>query len=213
MTEQSVRQLLSRQREAGVPLTIEWVAENTPTLERVAAGAGLEIDRCPLLVLHGLPRGGPGSARMLGPDDVAELAQVLAAHQSLRSGIGGTAVGSEGLAYWGNAPGAEPVEDSLRTDRSRARYASPPRTPPPPTVRWAVVGTTRWGTPQRSPASACCPPTAVAGLGAALSFVLARDALDWGATTVFCSAENDEVARIYARVGFQRVATACMATG
>ena len=41
------------------------------------------------------------------------------------------------------------------------------------------------------------------GLGAALSFVLARDALDLGATTVFCSAEDDEVARIYARVGFQ----------
>ena len=50
------------------------------------------------------------------------------------------------------------------------------------------------------------------GLGAALSYVLARDALDRGATTVFCSAEDDDVARIYARVGFRRVATACIAT-
>ncbi len=46
------------------------------TLERVAAGAGMAIEHCPLLVLRGEPQGGPGSARMLGPNDVADLAQV-----------------------------------------------------------------------------------------------------------------------------------------
>ena len=50
------------------------------------------------------------------------------------------------------------------------------------------------------------------GLAAALSHVLASDALALGASTVFCSAQNDVVARIYRRIGFRRFATACIAT-
>jgi N-acetylglutamate synthase-like GNAT family acetyltransferase len=50
------------------------------------------------------------------------------------------------------------------------------------------------------------------GLAGALTYVLARDALDHGVTTVFCSAQSIDVARIYARVGFRQVATACIAS-
>jgi hypothetical protein len=32
-----------------------------------------------------------------------------------------------------------------------------------------------------------------------------------GVTTVFCSAQSDDVARVYAGVGFERVGTACIA--
>jgi len=32
-----------------------------------------------------------------------------------------------------------------------------------------------------------------------------------GVTTVFCSADDDDVARVYAAVGFRRVGTACIA--
>jgi ribosomal protein S18 acetylase RimI-like enzyme len=49
------------------------------------------------------------------------------------------------------------------------------------------------------------------GLGAQLSFVLARDALSRGVATVFCGAQSLDVARIYERVGFRRVGTACIA--
>jgi predicted GNAT family acetyltransferase len=49
------------------------------------------------------------------------------------------------------------------------------------------------------------------GVAAALASLLAGDALDSGATTVFCSAESDDVARVYERVGFERVGTACLA--
>jgi predicted GNAT family acetyltransferase len=49
------------------------------------------------------------------------------------------------------------------------------------------------------------------GIGAALTRLLAQDATAAGATTVFLSAGDDAVARVYERVGFRRVATACSA--
>jgi predicted GNAT family acetyltransferase len=48
-------------------------------------------------------------------------------------------------------------------------------------------------------------------VAAALASLLAGDALDSGVTTVFCSAESDDVARVYERIGFERVGTACIA--
>ncbi|MDQ2758101.1 MAG: GNAT family N-acetyltransferase, partial [Actinomycetota bacterium] len=48
------------------------------------------------------------------------------------------------------------------------------------------------------------------GLAGAVTAVLARQALEAGVTTVFCGAEDDAVARVYERVGFRRVGTACL---
>ena len=50
------------------------------------------------------------------------------------------------------------------------------------------------------------------GLGGQLSYVLARDALTQGVVTVFCSAQSDDVARVYEAVGLRRVGTACVAS-
>jgi predicted GNAT family acetyltransferase len=49
-------------------------------------------------------------------------------------------------------------------------------------------------------------------VGAAITTTLVADALARGATTVFLSAHDDAVARIYERIGFQRVGTACVAS-
>ena len=46
------------------------------------------------------------------------------------------------------------------------------------------------------------------GLGAAVTALLAGDALDRGVDTVFLSASDDAVARIYARIGFRAIGTA-----
>jgi ribosomal protein S18 acetylase RimI-like enzyme len=46
------------------------------------------------------------------------------------------------------------------------------------------------------------------GLGAAVTALLARDALDRGVATVFLSASDDAVARVYARIGFREVGVA-----
>ncbi len=49
------------------------------------------------------------------------------------------------------------------------------------------------------------------GAGEAIARTLAADAVRLGATTVFLGAQDDAVARIYARAGFARVGTACVA--
>jgi predicted GNAT family acetyltransferase len=49
------------------------------------------------------------------------------------------------------------------------------------------------------------------GVAAAVTVALARHALDRGHRTVFLSAQDDDVARVYERVGFRRLATACIA--
>jgi predicted GNAT family acetyltransferase len=49
------------------------------------------------------------------------------------------------------------------------------------------------------------------GLGAAISAFVARHALSRGYDLIFLSAADDDVARVYARVGFHRVGTACIA--
>jgi predicted GNAT family acetyltransferase len=48
------------------------------------------------------------------------------------------------------------------------------------------------------------------GLAAQVTFVLASDARAHGVDTVFCSADSDDVARVYGRIGFIRVGTACI---
>ena len=49
------------------------------------------------------------------------------------------------------------------------------------------------------------------GLGAAVTALLAGDALARGVDTIFLSASDDSVARIYARTGFRVIGTAMIA--
>jgi len=49
------------------------------------------------------------------------------------------------------------------------------------------------------------------GLGAAVTALLAGDALTRGVDTVFLSASDEAVARIYARIGFRVIGTAMIA--
>src|SRR4029453_14874543 len=58
---------------------------------------------------------------------------------------------------------------------------------------------------------ATLPSARKRGLGAAVSTLLARQALEAGHDLVFLSAASEDVARVYARIGFQRVGTACIA--
>ena len=49
------------------------------------------------------------------------------------------------------------------------------------------------------------------GLGLAVTSLLVEDAARRGIATAFLSAGDDAVARVYARLGFRRVGTACIA--
>ncbi|MGI8700908.1 MAG: GNAT family N-acetyltransferase [Nocardioidaceae bacterium] len=209
-----VRRVLDRQRELDVPLAFEWVAEVTPDLERVAQAAGMHVERCPLLVLDGAPRGEAGSARMLGPDEVQYLALSRAAIE-VGFQTGGTATGTEGLAARDAAAGKgfAQIDDAVRERlaageiRAAACWASE-------AVALGPVGGgghTPVGEVTEIAGVAVLPAFRRRGLAAAVTYVLARDALDSGGATVFCSAQSVEVARIYQRVGFRTTATACIA--
>ncbi len=49
------------------------------------------------------------------------------------------------------------------------------------------------------------------GLGAAVTALLAADARDRGVQTIFLSASDGAVARVYARIGFREIGTAMIA--
>lgn len=214
-TLDDVRRVLDRQRELSVPLAFEWVDETTPGLEDVVAAAGLHVERCPLLVLQGEPRGDAGTARMLGPGDGRQLALSRAAI-SVGFDNAGTAGGSAGIEARDAALGSgfSVVDDETQRRlgaaeiRAAACYAR----------GQAELGPVGGGA--HSPVGhvteiagvGVLPAFRRRGLAAAVTYLLAGDALDHGVTTVFCSAQTTDVARIYGRVGFQPLATACIAS-
>ena len=213
VTIDAVHAVLDRQRELNVPCALEWVAENSPHLESVVSAAGMRIERCPLLVLRGQPRGDPGLARMLGTGDVDDLAKSQAA-VGVAFRVGGTGIGPEGAAERDAAClSAGPLDSNTVAElesgrmRAAAAYADDPTVGPVGGGRQNVIGVTSEIT-----GVAVLPAFRGHGLAAALSHVLASDALALGASTVFCSAQNDVVARIYRKIGFRRFATACIAT-
>jgi ribosomal protein S18 acetylase RimI-like enzyme len=202
VTPADVRRVRERQRALGVPESLEWVHETTPSLLAAAANAGLTVTRCPLLVLPDdavPPPGGDGSAtrtRVLGAGD-PDLPRVAAA---VRAGFAGT--DETGTITTGAGGRDEQVEAGLLV--VVAAYDEDGR----------VVGGG-----SHAPRGAATELTGIAvlprarrrGLGQAITAALVADARRAGSRTVFLSAQDDAVARVYERVGFRRQATACTA--
>jgi N-acetylglutamate synthase-like GNAT family acetyltransferase len=199
ITATQVEAVRERQRELGVPESLEWVHETTPTLLGAAREAGLHVSECPLLVLPDgaatvtppLPDG--CSVTILSPES-ADLPGVVAA---VGAGFAGTDTLEERSA------GVLP--DLMRSGLIALASACDPG---------GVVGggshSPRAGTTELT-GIAVLPRARRRGLGAAVTAALVADARSRGVTTVFLSAGDDAVARIYERVGFQRVATSCVA--
>jgi len=207
---EDVEAVLVRQGELGVPRALEWVHETTPSLAGAAQGSGMSVTRCPLLVLGTLraPRPPAATVRLLGPGG-PELAEVRAAVH-VGFGAAGTATGPESVAERDAAIAGdgsmEAVREAVATGRTVQAGAFD-----------AQVGAVGGGghNPRGEVSEivgvAVLPAYRRRGVAAALAALLARDALGSGVTTVFCSAESDDVARVYERIGFQRVGTACIA--
>lgn len=212
-TVDEIRAVLARQRELKVPRALEWVHESAPTLAEAAKGAGMIVHECPMLVLETLkePRRVTGEVRLMGADD-AELGAVQAAI-GVAFGAPGTAVGEPGVPERdkaacspGGALGLGFAVDALRTGR---------------TVRvgafvqdaGAVGGGSHnpRGDVSEMVGVGVLPAFRRRGLAAATAHLLARHALQHGASTVFCGAESIDVARVYERVGFRRIGTTCTA--
>ncbi|MGN6244928.1 MAG: GNAT family N-acetyltransferase [Motilibacteraceae bacterium] len=215
---EDVEAVRARQRELGVPEALEWVHETTPALLGAARAAGLQVHEHPLLVLAE-PAAAPAPApdvvvRVVPADDPALPAVQAAIH--LGFATAGTDVGEPGPAERDAA--ARGDHDAVRAgirggtqvlvaaedvDGPLAGGSHNPRT-----IR-RHDGSEELVTELTGIAT--LPSARRRGLGAAVTAALVADARTRGADLVLLSASDDAVARVYEKVGFRRVGTACVA--
>jgi len=195
ITAADVKAVLDRELELGIPQNLEWVHETTPSLLDPARANGMTVEECPLLVLStGESVDVTTRAVVLAPDSV-DLAEV----------IGAIGAGFQGTDEVKVAPvGRQPqlIRDGLLT--MVASYDD----------QGAVVGGgshSPRGITTELTGIAVLPRARRRGVGAAITQALLEDAKARGVDTIFLSADDDAVARVYERVGFTRVATACIA--
>ena len=200
-TPDDVRRVRDRQRELGVPEAIEWVHENTPALTAAVRATDLPFGEHPLMVLDdpvAAPTPDGVRTEVLGPD-----------HPLL-----GTVLSAVGAGF----RGSDEVDAPRRTDDLRDRLASGSlRIVGAIGVDGVPGGVVGGGS--HAPRGDVTELTGIAvlprarrrGVGAAITAALVQDAQAGGVRTVFLSADDERVADVYARVGFTRVGTACIA--
>jgi ribosomal protein S18 acetylase RimI-like enzyme len=213
ITAADVRAVRAQQRELIIPESFEWIEEVAPEMAAAAADAGLEVQSHPLLELAGpaqAPRVPPGiTVRVVTPED-PELDRISAV-PAVAFGHPGTAAGEAGVAE----------RDKIAADHDGGTIAIlRERLGSGQSVLVAAFG------PDGPLAAGSCqtvdgvaeitgvgvlPADRRHGLGAAVTALLAGDALERGVETVFLSASDTAVARIYARIGFHEIGTAMIA--
>jgi len=202
---EAVRQ---RQRELKVPENFEWVTETTPSLEDAARATGLKVVRYPLMVLDraafvapALPKG-----LLIRYIDATDL-DFASAHAVANVGfsVGGTDVGPEGALHREAAALASPphIQEFMRERARRGLSVS--------AAIFDREGPLAVGTHQpvngvtEVVGVATLPSARRRGLGAAVTAALVEEAWSRGVETVFLSAGSDDVARVYARIGFRQI--------
>ncbi|MEV5593700.1 GNAT family N-acetyltransferase [Streptomyces sp. NPDC052496] len=235
-----VDRVRARQRELGIPESFEWVSENTPRLRAAVEESGLRVHEHPLLALDlsedrpgedgeaGAKAGTGGEAgagrdagaeagtggavrvRMLEAGDPALPYAVAVPHVAF--GQPDTQVGAAGAHELAEAARqlAEDGAVDVVAERIRNGYTA---------VAVAEEDGAALCAGQHQPVGTVSeivgvgtlPSARRRGLGRAVTAALVADARERGMRTVFLSANNDDVARIYERVGFRRIATALIA--
>jgi GNAT superfamily N-acetyltransferase len=191
-----VRRMRERQRELGIPESFEWVHETTRSLLPAAREAGLAVHECPLLVL--------GQA-LMEPVRVTAEVRVMGQEAAALDAVAGAV-----HAGFENSDEIDPRSAARQADLMERGLL-------------AMVGafdageavgggshSPRGGTTELM-GIAVVPHARRRGIGAAIAAALVDDARARGVQTVFLSAEDDAVARVYERVGFERIGTACIA--
>ncbi|MEV1287585.1 GNAT family N-acetyltransferase [Micromonospora sp. NPDC049679] len=209
----------ARQRDLDVPESFEWIHENHPDLLAVARSAGLSVLEAPLMVLD--PDALPAAdaladlpVRLVDPAaaDFDHDIALAAAVAGIGFGAPGTATGQAGPT---ERDAALRHPDTAQATRERERAAAGRKITVlagSPTEGVLASGAAqRVGDVAEIVAVATLPSARRRGLGAAVTAALARRLRDTGTDLIFLSADNDEVARVYLRVGFRRVGTACIA--
>ncbi|MGQ5263028.1 GNAT family N-acetyltransferase [Micromonospora sp. ZYX-F-536] len=214
-----VTSVRERQRELGLPEAFEWVHETTPELLAVARSAGLNVLEAPLMVLDPAALPDPATlsdvpVRVLTPDSPDFAADVAGrrAVAAVSFAAPGTERGDAGPA---ERDAAVTELEQAALDEERSRIADGRRIS-------ALAGTPTEGALASGMAMrvdgvaeiagvATLPAARRRGLGAALTATLARELRAAGTDLVFLSAGSEDIARVYLRVGFRRIGTACIA--
>ena len=213
VTAGDVRSVRARQRELLIPESFEWIAQTAPVMGDAAAEAGLRVRAHPLLVLEALARA-PGvpprnAVRVVTPDD-PDLDLVWAV-PGVAFGHPGTAIGEAGvterdkLAADHDGGTIEMLRERLLSGQSVLATVAGPNGPLAAGSYQLADGVAE------ITGIGVLPVSRRRGLGAAITHALAADALARGARTVFLSATDATVARVYARLGFREIGTAMIA--
>jgi GNAT superfamily N-acetyltransferase len=191
----------------GVDLEIEWVHETHPELAGVAAEYGLEVKSHALMVADAsdvvAPKVADVTLRVIDAEDSALLSGRAVAQVSFT--VGGTMTGRGGVIERDAAAVGLPGDmlDYLR-DRDRRGLTIT-------AVAESEAGVLAVGSYQpigeiaEIVAVATLPQVRRRGLGGAVTALLTRHAWTHGVRTILLSAQDDDVARVYSRVGFRRV--------
>jgi ribosomal protein S18 acetylase RimI-like enzyme len=206
-----------RQRELALPESFEWVAEATPALRAAVEESGLVVHEHPLMVLDPADTAPAGSdviddllVRIVGPDDPALPSALAVPHLAFAEP--GTGVGSADMADLVEAVRARIADGSVERVTARIRAGLT-------VVAAAVRGDTALCAGQHQPVGTTTeivgvgtlPAARRRGLGRAVTAALVEDARARGVRTIFLSASDDDVARMYGRVGFRQIGTALIA--
>jgi ribosomal protein S18 acetylase RimI-like enzyme len=211
VTAHDVQAVIERQQALDQPVALEWVEELAPEVATACRDAGLSVRAHPLLVHHeplAVPVPDGVRIRRLAADDVA-VAAALATAQ-----VGFTAMGPEASGGIPERDAAVAATSPESIDHARGRIR---------TGRTVVVvaederGVLAVGS--HNPVDdateivgvATLPDERRRGLGAAVTDTLVADAVRRGVQLILLSAQDDDVARVYERVGFARVGSAAAA--
>lgn len=207
----AVAALLARMRELGVPETIEWTHDLAPGLvDAVRAEGSLDaIEELPLMVLRGDPSPGEPpvgvTVRMLGPDDEDLLVSTSGVARLAFAPPRDQPAGATDRDAAGRPPSPSALE-LLRNGEARIAVAEDPDRGVLATGRHIPVGTV-----SEVVGVATLPAEQGRGLASAVTRALVADAAEHGVRTLFLTAGDERVARIYGRLGFRRVGTGYVA--
>ena len=211
VTADDVRAAVALQQESGLPVSLEWIWERSPDLASAVRAAGLVVEELPLLVAADpvellLPHG--VRLYVVGADDpelprYERVAAIAFAHPGGRVDVR-------------EAPLDSSPEAAARTAVLRERIAA---------GRTVMMVAVDHGEPvavgSHHPVDvdgdevsevagvATLPRLRGRGLGAGLASALVAHARET-ADLVFLTAGDDDVARVYERVGFARLATSAV---
>ena len=213
VTAAGIRAVRARQRELIIPESFEWIEQIAPEMAAAAADAGLEVQPHPLMVLAEPPQAPQvpaGISVRVVASEGAELDRIWAvptvafSHPGTEAGQAGTAERDKMAADYDGGTIAI-LRERLRSGQSVLAAAFGPDGPVAAGSCQAVDGVAE------ITGVGVLPADRRQGLGAAVTALLARDALERGVRTVFLSASDDAVARIYAWIGFHQIGTAMIA--